>query len=599
MGDALRIFWQFSSRYVPRYLWWYLAGFALIVVTQLLTVAVVEQTKQAIDACAAEGATARAVLPFAGVIALIAPAIVLIRTGSRLLVFTPGRLIEYHIRNDYYRNLLALQRDFFSRHDTGDLVSRCSNDIGFIRGAFGFGFLQVANVAATFVIVMAAMLRTDLRTTIYLAIPMMISFGIIQASIHYMFKYWRLANVQLGELSGFCLASYKSVSAVQNYHAEPAIERKFTDANRRYLATLATITRTRSFAIPLVYLVANLSVFLVLWAMGPRVIDGSLTLGEITAFLGYIAMITPPLLSLGWMLNVFNRAVPAMERLSEIIDAKPSLPEVHAGSAPHKGEDILLEARGLGFRFADTAGDPSTFALGDIGFALPQGKTLGVVGPIGSGKTALLDTVMRLNALAPGQLFLNGKDAAHMELAAFRDLFSFTSQKPLLFSASLRHNLLMALPAEQWESPEVEDKLARALEAAHFDLDPKQFPKGLETEVGEKGVMLSGGQRQRIALARCLLKDAAVYVLDDVLSAVDHETEKAIVANLRAFCPGKTFIIASHRVSAVQWADEILVLEGGRVAARGAHRDLVDRPGFYRDIYAYQAQHEDEDPWPS
>jgi len=331
---------------------------------------------------------------------------------------------------------------------------------------------------------------------------------------------------------------------------------------------------------------------MVLWVMAPRVIEGALTLGEVTAFLGYITMITPPLLSLGWMLNVFNRAVPAMERLGEILDAEPNLPEIQPGSAPEKGKPVRLEARGLGFRFEEGGPDKHAFALSGVSFTLEQGQALGVTGPVGSGKTALLETMMRLNRLTPGQMFLNGRDAAHMPLSDLRDLFSFAPQKPLLFSDSLRRNLMMALPAEEWDAPDVEARLMAALDCASFDLDPKLFPEGLETEVGEKGVLLSGGQRQRIALARCLLKDAAIYVLDDVLSAVDHETEKAIIANLRAFCPGKTFIIASHRVSAIQWADEILVVEDGRVAARGPHQALIGKPGYYRDIYAYQTESE-------
>ncbi len=590
-------FLNFCNRYVRQYLWWYLVGFLCILGTQGLILQVIEETKNAIDAFAADGATSQTVVPFAIKIALFAPLIVLIRTASRLLIFTPGRLSEYHIRNDYYSNLLYLQRDFFALHGTGDLVSRCSNDIGFVRGAFGFGFLQMANVSVTLVLVMARMLEMNARLTGFLAIPLVISFAIIQASIYYMFTYWRKANEQLGDLSTMCLSAYKGVSAIQNYHAEPAVETRFYETNRAYLDTMRTITKTRTFVMPLVQLVGYLSIFMVLWFAGGRVIAGDMSLGELVAFTLLVNMIMPPLLSLGWMLNVFNRALPAIERLDEILLAEPSVkPEVPGSIDKVKGA-VSLEARGLECRFKDSKGEPG-FHLRDIGFKLPPGKVLGVAGPVGSGKTAFLDSLLRLNPVNEGALLINGVDVTHLKLEDYRRFISFTPQKALLFSTTLRKNLMTALSNPSQNPEENEARLLKALDLACFHLDPKQFPDGLETEVGEKGVMLSGGQRQRIALARALLKQSDIYILDDVLSAVDHDTEKKIIANLRQFASGKSFIIASHRVSAIQWADEILVLADGGIQDRGSHNELVSRPGFYRDIYHYQSEHpEGETPW--
>lgn len=591
----MKQFLNFCKRYVYRYLWWYVIGFFCILGTQSLILEVIEETKNAIDAFAAEGSTPDTVIPFAIKIAIMAPLIVLIRTASRLLIFTPGRLSEYHIRNDYYANLLYLQRDFFAHHGTGDLVSRCSNDIGFVRGAFGFGFLQVANVSVTLVLVMAKMLSMSPKITGFLAIPLVISFAIIQLSIHYMFSYWRKANVQLGDLSTMTLSAYKGVSAIQNYHAEPAVETRFYETNNAYLDTMRTITKTRTFVLPLVQLVGYLSIFMVLWFAGVRVIEGAMSLGELVAFTLLINMIMPPLLSLGWMLNVFNRALPAIERLDEILRAEPNVHPSKPGAAERVKGPISLRASGLACSFPESS-DP--FKMKDINFNLQPGKVLGVVGPVGSGKTALLDSLVRLNSINENALFISDVDATHLKLEDYRQHISFTPQKALLFSTSLRRNLMTALTNPSENPQENEARLLEALELAGFQLDPKQFPDGLETEVGEKGVMLSGGQRQRIALARALLKKSDIYILDDVLSAVDHDTEKKIIANLRRFAPGKSFIIASHRVSAIQWADEILVLEDGRIQDRGTHGDLVSRPGFYRDIYEYQSEHPDEDtPW--
>jgi ATP-binding cassette subfamily B protein len=585
----LNILLDFSRRYLLPYWWWYVIGFALVYLTQWVAVSIVDQGKQGIDAAVASG-DAATIAPFVYTIIGLGIAVIIVRTASRLMVFTPGRMIEYHVRNDYYSNLLYLQRDFFAHHQAGDLISRCSNDIGYIRAAYGFALLQVGNVAATFYLVMKAMLEIDRSTTFYVAIPLIVSFVIIQASINYMMKFWRLSNEQIGEMSSLCLSSFKGVSAVQNYHAEPAMERRFNAASRAFLNTHERLTLIRSLIMPMVQLVANLSIFAVLLIAGPQVISGSLTMGEILAFQGYINLITTPLLSLGWMMNVFNRAIPAMERLDEILKAKPNLPtpKPYTDAA---ADSWQILAKGMRFQFPKAAEDVEVpFKLQDVDLEITPGKVIGIVGPTGAGKTTLLESLMRMNPIQEDELFLNQQDAYFVDLDQFRPYFSFAPQKPLLFSTTLRRNLMMALPAEDWEREDTESKLLRGLDMAGFDLDPKQFPDGLETEVGEKGVMLSGGQRQRIALARALLRDARIFVLDDVLSAVDHETEKRIVSNIRSFAAGRALIIASHRVSAIQWADEILVLEDGVVSERGDHQSLLAKGGFYRKIYEYQAE---------
>lgn len=586
----MKTFLRFSRKYLTPYWWWFVVGFALVGLTQFMMIGIIEQTKTGIDAVSAEGADPKTILPYILHIVLLALGIVLVRTASRMMVFTPGRLIEYKVRNDYYSSLLIQRREFYDNHESGDLVSRCSNDIAYIRAAYGFGALQVANVGFTMTLAIGAMVRMDARTTLYLAIPMVIAFLLIQLSIHMMFDHWRKANLQIGAMSSVCLAAYKGISAIQNYHAEPAMAKKFAALNADYMDSQLKVTGVRTFVLPLVEFVSNLSIFVVLWFVGPKVIDGQLTIGQVTAFLGYIGMVMPPLRTMGWMLNVFNRAVPAMERLEEILYAVPKLPETKARQTEEPESKAHLQVKDLSYQFDPTPLDPKPFSLKNIQFDLPPGKVLGIVGPLGSGKSVLLETLLRLNEVPPGNLYLGEDDAHHIDLKDYRDHFSFASQKPLLFSTTLRRNLQVAIPYEDWEKPETEARLLAALETASFDLDPKQFPMGLETEVGEKGIMLSGGQRQRIALARCLLKDAQIYILDDVLSAVDHETEKDIIDALRERVSGKSFIIAGHRISGVQWADEILVVKDGRIVDRGTHESLKSKPGFYQDIYNYQAK---------
>ena len=588
-GAPLNRFWDFSKRYIARYFWWYFTGFSCVFLTQWLAVSLVDQFRQAINAASAVGATASTVKPYLLAIFGFAALLFVIRTASRLLVFTPGRLAEYHIRNDYYSHLLSLQRDFLSQHQSGDLVSRCSNDIGFIRAAYGFATLAVANVSATFILVIQKMIELDARVTLFAAIPMIIGLVIIQLSIRYLFTYWRVSNELLGDMSALCLAGYKGVAAIQNYHAEPALNERFSVLNDTYLKVQLTIMKNRTVVMPMVKLAADLSVFAVLMIAGVRVLNGGMQLGDILAFLSYIAMLAAPMMALGYMLNVFNRAIPAMERLDEILLAKPNLLPSREAEPDPNTQGAYLVASNLQFTFAKTLANPEPFSLKAVDLELKPGRVIGIAGALGSGKTVLLDTLLRLNNPEPNQLFLNGEDAAYMELDRYRACFSFVPQKPFLFSATLRENLVTALPLKE-RAEASEERLLQALTIAGFELNDKQFPHRLETQVGEKGVMLSGGQRQRMALARSLLKIADIYVLDDVLSAVDHETEKTIIANIREFAPGKSFMITSHRISAIQWADEILVMANGAIVDRGSHAALIERPGYYQDIYKYQSR---------
>ncbi len=581
----MKRFFSFSKRYVTRYIWWYLTGFVLVAVTQAMTVAIIETIKNGIDAYGSTGPTSAAVQDAFQLIALLALGLILIRIASRLLVFTPGRMIEFHVRNDYFHRLLFLTRSFFRNHETGDLVSRCSNDIGFVRAAYGFAFLQVANVGTAFAFGLGAMLNMDVAMTVYLAIPMLIAFAIIQGSIQYMFGYWRLANTQLGDLSSLCLASYKGISAIQSYCAEPAFERAFLATNGAYLNTNLTLTKVRSFIMPLVQVVGNLAAFLVLWVAGQKVIASEMTLGEVTAFLGYISMVMPPLLSLGWMLNVFNRAVPAMERLDEILLATPDLAPVTQKLAKPGDETLDIKVKSMFMQYEEAL-EPheKAFSLSDIDFDLYAGKTLGILGPVGAGKSTLLETLLRLNEPNPDQIYLQGSDATACDLDSYQSYFSFAPQKAFLFSTSLRENLAVSVPVAERRKPKFDEKIMHYLDLCGFDLDPDVFPHGLDTEVGEKGIMLSGGQRQRISLARALLKDAQVYVLDDVLSAVDHETERRIIRNLKVFAKDRAVVIVSHRISAIQWTDEILVIENGTISDRGPHDSLMNNAGYYRQI---------------
>ena len=587
----MKIFFSYAKRYAWTYKWWFLAGIFFIAGTKILAVMMIELTKAAIDSQQLETVTAATVVPFVYKIIICAFILMVVRTISRHLFFTPGRMIEYNIRNDYYSRLLTLQRSFFQKHETGDLVNRCSHDIMFVRSVFGFSVMQVFNVSFAFLFGFSAMLNMDGTTTLFLLVPMITSYFIVQTSILMMFRYWRLSDQKLGLLSSFCLSSYKGVSVIQGYQSEERFVDNFNDVNNQYLDILMYLAKIRCFALPLIRFVGSISILTILWIAGSKVIEKKMSLGELTAFIGYVSMILPPLMSLGWMLNSINRALPAMTRLDEILLAEQDLLPVTEDLEPFQGQGAVLESRGLNFTYLQNSEEEKEpFGLQDVRFSLPPGKILGIVGETGCGKTTLVDSLLRLNQIDEKQLFLLEKDAAHCDLDVYRRYFSAVPQRPFLFSTTLRENLRLAIHRE---TPNLDDEILKHLEIAGFTLDLQQLPQGLDTVVGEKGVMLSGGQRQRVALARALLKEADIYVLDDVLSAVDHETESTIIENLRKFSAKKSFIIVSHRISAVQWADEILVMAKGKIVDRGTHSELIQKDGFYKEIYEYQLQGQD------
>ncbi|PIE01252.1 MAG: hypothetical protein CSA81_12375 [Acidobacteria bacterium] len=588
-------FWSFTKKYMIPFLPWYLVGVVCVFGTQAIMVSIIEETKTALDTelsllevqqvpdesggvpLRVSAQQKKVIHPFVLRILTLAGLLLIIRILSRYFIFTPGRIIEFKIRNNYFHTLLNKPRSFFSDFETGDLISRASNDIGYIRAAYGYGILQIVNVISTFSIGIWAMWRMDPLTTFMIGIPMFLTLAVIQISIYFLLNHWKRANEELGTLSSFCLASFRGISAVKGYHAEPRFNDIFRQYSFNYLKTNLLIAAVRSYVMPLVQFSGNIATFIVLWVIGRQIINGQNTIGEISAYMGYIAMVMPPLLSLGWMMNVFTRALPATDRLHAILKDNPG---VSGSPEPCQGTPSLT-VRGLNLRFAE-----NQFKLRNIDLSLPPGKKLGIVGEVGSGKTVLIETLLQLNTPESGQILLNGQAANEMDLRAYRANFSFAPQRAFLFSASLRDNLQVA--RHHLESDLCEEDIHQALVTAGFQLDPMQFPDGLDTQVGEKGILLSGGQRQRIALARCLLKKAAIFVLDDVLSAVDQETQKNILDNLEKLGGEKSFIIVSHRISAVQFCDEIIVLRDGEIADRGTHRELMRRSGYYRKSCLYQ-----------
>ncbi len=568
---------SFTRKYLSRYWPWYLLGAICLWATNWLAVQIPLELAIAVDALRADPTEAKAVLlRAAGVIAAMGAGIIGVRTCSRVLYFTPGRLVEYQLKNDLFAHMMALPASFYSRWSTGDLVSRASNDITYLRVLSGFGALQLVNITVALILAGDAMLDLSPKLTGVVAVPIILCLALVQFGIRRLFELTRLQQQQLAAISDHVLGSLQGIRTIQGFNAGPAFEQRLDLLNKAWLQTHLQLARIRAFVLPLLMLGGGLAVWGLLALGGPMAAEGTLSVGELVAFTTYVAYLLPPLRSLGWLLSVLQRGMTSLERLGEVL----AEPTDEQGDQPAlRGTAPTFELRDLCFSYP-AASSPS---LDGLTATLAAGTTIGVFGRTGSGKSTLLQLLTREWNPPRGTVFVDGVDLLDLDLESWRRRLAIAPQVPFLFSETVADNITMGR-----DDP---GGVAAVLGRAALVGDLEALPHGVDTLVGERGVMLSGGQRQRVALAHALYRDFDVLVLDDVLSAVDHGTEQRLISALAAVGQGRhrpTVWLVSNRASALVHADTILVLEQGRLRDQGTHAELIERPGPYQDAWNHQ-----------
>ncbi len=569
--------------YAWAYRWSYLAGGIMVWLTNYLAVSIPGEIGEAIDALRAGNPVGRYVLA----IALMGLAIIGVRSLSRILIFNPGRHLEYHLRGDLFAKLMRLQPSFYAEHKRGDIVSRASNDITWVRTLVGFGGLQVVNVTIAVALTGWKMVTLSPRLTFMAGLPVAIGIVAVQLAIRRVFFLSRRNQEQLGEISEHVLGSLQGIATIQGFVTQEAFVKRFEESNVEWLRTGMRLALIRAGALPLLVLSGGVAMFAVVAFGGPMVLGGSLSVGELAAFTALLTVLLPPLRSFGWMLSVIQRGRAALDRIFELMDAPVDLPEGDTGVVLKAGSGPAFEFRTLGFAYPD---DPDQEVLSNVSLQIPAGAVVGVFGRTGSGKSTLLRLLARLFNPPPDTILSDGRDIISLDLQSWRQRVTMVPQRPFLFSDTIESNIALE------EVPDRE-KVRWAVGAAALQQDLEVLPDGLETVVGERGIMLSGGQRQRVALARGLYRGGDVLILDDVLSAVDHSTEAKLVETLAGIArgPGQpTVFIASHRLSAFRNCDLIMVLDRGRLVAVGTHDELAAIPGPYRDAWSVQRQRSGE-----
>ena len=518
---------------------------------------------------------------YAGLLVSVAIAGGICRFLMRRIIIGASRGIEYDLRNDFFARLQRLPLGYFHGHRTGDLMSRATNDLNAVRMMAGPAIMYSATTSIVLVVSVGLMLSLSVRLTLLALIPLPFVSVAVKAFGSAIYRKSEQIQAQLARLSAVAQETLAGVRVVRAYGREDVEIERFRKSNAEYLNRSRSIVQLQALFYPSMAFFLGLSSVIVLWLGSREVIQERMTVGEFVAFNAYLVMLSWPMIAFGWVTNMLQRGMAAWSRMLEVIETEPTIadPGPHPAFASPRDLTGRIEFRNLTFAYN------GHLVLKGISATVEPGETLALVGPIGSGKSTLVDLLPRLFDPPPGMVLIDGVDVREIPLRVLRGAIGYVPQEPFLFSETIAENVAFgAFP----DGADRRGAVEQAVAVAQLDRDIEDFPKGFDTAVGERGITLSGGQKQRAALARALLTDPRILILDDALSAVDTQTEEAILSRLGDVMRQRTSIIVSHRISTVQSADQILVIDAGRVVERGTHQELLAHDGLYAGLHRKQ-----------
>ena len=572
--------------YIGRYRREYILGFASLALCSTLFAVSPRVLQHAVDDLYL-GVTRTKLASYAAVLLLIAGLAGYFRYQMRRIIVSASRGIEYDLRNDFFAHLERLPMSFFQANRTGDLMSRATNDLSSVRMMVGPAVMYLANTLITAVVSLSLMFSIDVRLTLIVLIPLPIvsvTVKMFGTAIH---RTLEQVQEKLSTMSAVVQESLTGVRVVRAYGQEDAEIARFRQSNLDFLAHNRKLSRLQGAFFPTMSLFLGISAILALWLGSRDVISDRLTLGELVAFNAYLAQLAWPMIAFGWVTNLLERGMASWKRMLTVMQTVPSVrDETGPSGAAQPGEPMHghIEFRDLTFRYGDRD------LLSNVTFSIEAGETVAIVGGTGSGKSTLVNLLPRLQDPPRGTVFIDGRDVRDIPLAELRRGIGFVPQEPFLFSDTLEENVAFGLTGD---TASRDSAVAAAIQVAQLEKDVRDFPNGFQTMVGERGITLSGGQKQRAAIARAVVMDPRILILDDALSAVDTYTEEEILKKLNAFMRTRTSIIISHRVSTVRDADRIVVLAHGRVVENGRHDELIRLNGQYAELYKKQLLEEE------
>ena len=520
--------------------------------------------------------------------------------ATRWILIGVSRDIEFDIRNDLLDRLLLMEPEFYVRNRTGELMSRATNDLNAVRMVLGPGIMYSATTLVTMVMAILLMWQLSPSLTLWVLLPVPIVAIVVRHFGKVIHDLYEKIQASLAALSVKVQENLSGVRVIRAYAQEEAQIRAFDEPNREYVARNVTLIRTWSMFMPSLQALIGTTFLIVLWKGGYLFLRNQLSLGALVSFSNFLTLLVWPMIALGWVTNIFQRGAASMGRLSYILNAQPNIDDRDAKVPPDKDLQGEIEFRNLTFTYptmlsgdgavvpsASNNGNSSRPILSNINLSIPAGSTLAIVGPTGGGKTTMAALVARLWDAPPGTLFIDGRPIRQWPLETLRRAIGYVPQDTFLFGETLGENIAFGL--QQYDA----ERVRVAAEIASLEGDIEDFTEKYETVVGERGITLSGGQKQRAAIARALVRDPKILILDDALSAVDTQTEERILSRLRDIMAGRTTILISHRTSTVRDADQIVVLRDGQIIERGKHDDLLARGGYYADLYHKQLLEEE------
>ncbi|MBT8257458.1 MAG: ABC transporter ATP-binding protein/permease [Bacteroidia bacterium] len=499
----------------------------------------------------------------------------------RQTIINVSRYVEYDLKNEIYEQYQKLSLSFYKANRTGDLMSRISEDVGKVRMYFGPAIMYTMNMITLFVVAFIYMINQAPTLTLYTIIPL----PILSVAIYFLSKaiHKRSTIVQqyLAKLSTFTQESFSGISIIKAYTIEDQTNSAFqllSTEQRQKQIDLATI---RALFFPLMILLIGVSNLLVIYIGGKQYMNGQIdSIGTIAEFIIYVNMLTWPVTAIGWVTSLVQEAEASQKRINEFLTEEPEIQNTAEEETKIEGS---IEFRNVSFTYPDT----NILALDKFSFKLKKGNTLAIIGKTGSGKSTVLDLIGRLYDVDEGQILIDGKDIKTVHLSSLRESIGYVPQDAFLFSESIKNNI-------KFGSINASDEdVIRAAKNSEVHNNIVQFNDGYDTVLGERGITLSGGQKQRVSIARAIIKNPDILLLDDCLSAVDTETEERILSNLERIVMGKSTVIVSHRISSVKNADHIIVLDHGKVIQSGKHEELINTEGYYKDLYQKQLSEKD------
>ncbi|MGH9534315.1 MAG: ABC transporter ATP-binding protein, partial [Terriglobales bacterium] len=574
--------------YLRRYRHRYALGFSVLVLNVAVFSSIPYILKLAIDGLShSHGISIRGLAELALLLVVAVLARGLFTYWQRLILITTSRDLEYDLRNDLLWHLEKLSQSFFQRFRTGDLMARSTNDLSAVRNMLGPGIMYSVNAIVQFIVVLAILLNLDARLTLIAFLPAPAIIVCVQWFGKRIHDRFEKIQAMFSSLATRVEENLTGLRVVRAFAREPEESAAFERLNQDYIRRNLRLVLLSGAFTPLLQALLGVAFVLVLWFGGRAVLAHQITLGGFVAFNAYMVQMSFPMIALGWVINLVQRGSASLERLQQIFRSQPDIADGPRTDFRIQAISGQISFRRLTFAYPPNGDAPAAPVLRGIDLDIGAGRTIAFVGRTGAGKSTLMSLLPRFYDVPDGMLLVDGHPLAEIPVARLRRAIGYVPQESLLFSDTLRANIAFGVPDAS------EEQIIAAADAAGLGGDVADFPEGYDTRIGERGMTLSGGQKQRTALARALLRDPRILILDDSLSSVDTLTEERILEGLSAFAQGRTTLIVSHRISTIRNADWIVVVQAGTIAEQGTHTELIGRGGLYAELYEQQLLQEE------